>query len=103
MTSDQIEEENKNIFQFIKREAAVGAEVPKYHSDWNALMGAVQQIQALGYRFRLDSNEESSKASFTDMAIPTNVVAEVVSRNSNTDAVWNLCSAFVKLKAKLTL
>ena len=96
MTNDQIEEGNKNIFQFIKSETGSGAEIPPYHSDWNALMKAVQLIQASGYRFYLDSHEESITAKFTDMGIPSKPIVEIVSRNSNMDAVWNVCVVFVK-------
>lgn len=95
MTNEQIEEGNKLILQFLKSEYGSNATVA-YHNDWNGLMSAVQIIQASGYKFYLESNEESVKARFADMGIPERIVVEVVDRNSNLSAVWNLCVAFAK-------
>ena len=97
MNTEQIEEGNKLIFQFIKSEIKPNYDTPpQYHNDWNVLMSAVQLIQASGYRFYFESNEESIKARFADMGIPDKTIVEVISRNSNMDAVWNLAVSFAK-------
>ena len=59
MTNEQLQEGNKLIFEVTKFNQAVERdEVPEFHNYWNQLMGAVQTIQSMGYRFLLDSNEE---------------------------------------------
>jgi hypothetical protein len=97
MINEQLQEGNKLIFEVTKFNQAVERdEVPEFHNYWNQLMGAVQTIQSMGYRFLLDSNEERIEARFTDMGIPSKVIVEVVSRNSNLEAIWSLCVAFSK-------
>ena len=53
----------------------------RYGLSWTWLMDLVYIIKNKGYRFYLESNEESNKVRFTDMAIPGNIIVNNESNN----------------------
>lgn len=54
----------------------------RFDISWDWLMYVVEEIQQLGYRFSITSNELESIALFTDMAIPGIQLAEGVGKTS---------------------
>ena len=52
----------------------------KFERSWDWLMFVVEEIQHLGYRFSLTSNELESIALFTDISIPGIQLAEGVGK-----------------------